>query len=115
MRLKNKKKCFSLISSYKFIRSIAQVLKSGNTLTFTVVMLQKWRPKYAKNSDHFPTNLRHLTEKLTWSTSSYQKYILTDDENYQSKQDIKSVCFLLLFFVVVFLFVFFFVFRCADI
>ena len=34
-------------------------------------------------------NLRHLTEKITKSTSKYHKDILTDDENYHDTQQIK--------------------------
>ena len=49
---------------------------------------------------NFGANLSHLTEKLTYSTSKYQKDILTVDENYHGTQQIKS---------------FFLVFSCAYI
>ena len=39
--------------------------------------------------DHFGANLRHVTEELIWSTSKYQKNILTDDENYHGTQYVK--------------------------
>ena len=45
-----------------------------------------------RKNDHFGANLRHVTEELIYSTSKYQKNILTDDENYHGTQYIKRVC-----------------------
>ena len=61
---------------------------------FTVAMVTKMAAKIGCKweSDHFGANLIHLTEKLTWSTSKYQKDILTDGENYHGTRYIKS-CF----------------------
>ena len=44
MRPKNEN-CFSQVSSYKFIRTIAQVLKSGLDSIFTVAMVTKMAAK----------------------------------------------------------------------
>ena len=37
---------------------------------------------------YFGAYLRRLTDQLTNNTSKYQKYILTDDENYYGTQQI---------------------------
>ena len=87
MRLK---RCFSPIS-YWFIRTIAQVLKSGINLTFTVAIVTENGHQNRLKIGKLPfwNEFETFDTEINIEHKQLPKVILTDDKNYHGTQVIK--------------------------
>ena len=90
------KGCFSPISTYWFIRTIAQVQKSGIHLTFTVDMVPKLAAKigFKWESNIFWNKVETFDRVINIKHKRIPKDILTDNVDYQDTHRIKKDFFI---------------------